>query len=219
MKKILVVILMVLTLTGVVFGCVYVYRNFIVKDNYKPGQPVPSASKIDSIKGYDYNLYDDSTELYKNLYYELKEILEAESIDEARYAEVISKMFIADFYTLSTKVTNQDVGGLEFIYSNNKDNFKLKASDTLYKYIESNVYGDRKQKLPEVSEFVSCTSKVDGYNYNDKESGLKIFDTKSYVVNVTWKYKEDLGYANKAKIRLVHDGDVLSIVSIENIQI
>ena len=145
---------------------------------------------------------------------ELKEILEAEVIDEAKYAEVISKMFVVDFYTLSTKVTNQDVGGLEFIYSNNKDNFKLKASDTLYKYIESNVYGDRKQKLPEVSEFVTCVSKVDGYNYSDKDSGLKIFDTKSYLVTVTWKYKEDLGYQTKATIRLVHENNVLSIVSV-----
>ncbi len=214
MKKVLIVILMILTVAGVGFGCFYIYKTFIVKDNYKPGQPVPSASKVDSIKGYNYTLYDDSTELYKDLYYELKDILEDETIDEAKYAEVISKMFVADFYTLSTKVTNQDVGGLEFIYSKNKDNFKLKASDTLYKYIESNVYGDRKQKLPEVVEFVSCTSKVDGYNYNDKDTGLKIFDTKSYVVNVTWKYKEDLGYQTKATIRLVHEGNVLSIVSV-----
>ncbi len=214
MKKVLIVVLMILTVAGVGFGCFYIYKTFIVKDNYKPGQPVPSASKVDSIKGYNYTLYDDSTELYKDLYYELKDILEDETIDEAKYAEVISKMFVADFYTLSTKVTNQDVGGLEFIYSKNKDNFKLKASDTLYKYIESNVYGDRKQKLPEVVEFVSCTSKVDGYNYNDKDTGLKIFDTKSYVVNVTWKYKEDLGYQTKATIRLVHEGNVLSIVSV-----
>ena len=214
MKKTLIVFLMVLTVAVVGFGCFYLYKSFIVKDDYKPGQPVPSASRVDSIKGYNYILYDDSTELYKDLYYELKEILEKEIIDEIKYAEVISKMFVADFYTLSTKVTNQDVGGLEFIYSKNKDNFKLKASDTLYKYIESNVYGDRKQKLPEVVEFVSCTSKVDGYNYNDKATGLKIFDTKSYVVNVTWKYKEDLGYQTKATIRLVHEDNILSIVSV-----
>ena len=214
MKKALIVILMVLTVAGVGFGCFYLYKTFIVKDNYKPGQPVPSASKVDSIKGYNYTLYDDSTKLYKDLYYELKEVLEKDVIDEAKYAEIVSKMFVADFYTLSTKVTNQDVGGLEFIYSKNKDNFKLKASDTLYKYIESNVYGDRKQKLPEVVEFVSCTSKVDGYNYNDKDTGLKIFDTKSYVVNLTWKYKEDLGYQTKAVIRLVHEDNVLSIVSV-----
>jgi len=217
MKKAFIGIAMVLVLVGLVFGCVYIYNKYIDVDNYKPGQPVPSASKIDSIKGYDYVLYDDSTELYKTLYYELKDILETETIDEAKYAEVISKMFIADFYTLSTKVTNQDVGGLDFIYSNNKDNFKLKASNTLYKYIESNVYGDRKQKLPEVTEFISCVSKVDGYNYKDKDSGLTIFDTKSYIVDVTWKYKEDLGYDNEARIRLVHEGNILSIVSVESI--
>jgi hypothetical protein len=100
MKKVLVVILMILTLASVCFGCFYVYKTFIVKDNYKPGQPVASANKVDSIKGYDYVLYDDSIEIYKNLYYELKEVLEAEVLDEAKYAEVVSKMFIVDFYTL-----------------------------------------------------------------------------------------------------------------------
>lgn len=214
MKKVIVGILMVLVLALVCFGCYFIYDKYIDVDNYKAGKPVEVAAKIDSIKGYNYELYEDSTELYKSLYYELKDVLEAETIDEAKYAEVISKMFITDFYTLSTKVTNQDVGGLEFIYSSNKDNFKLKASDTLYKYIESNVYGDRTQKLPEVSEFVTCVSKVDGYNYNDKDTGLKIFDTKSYIVNVTWKYKEDLGYQTKATIRLVHEDNVLSIVSV-----
>ena len=52
MKKVLIVILMVLTVAGVGFGCFYLYKTFIVKDNYKPGQPVPSASKVDSIKGF-----------------------------------------------------------------------------------------------------------------------------------------------------------------------
>ena len=214
MKKVFVIIMMILILVGLCFGCYYVYDNFINVDNYKKGKPVEVAAKIDSIKGYNYVLYEDSTELYKNLYYELKEVLEADTIDEAKYAEVVSKMFVADFYTLNTKVTNQDVGGLEFIYSDNKENFKLKASDTLYKYIESNVYGDRTQKLPEVSEFVSCVSKVDGYNFNDKDTGLKIFDTKSYVVNLTWTYKENLGYQTKATIRLVHEDNILSIVSV-----
>ena len=214
MKKVIVGILMVLVLVGLCFGCYFVYDNFINVDNYKKGKPVEVAAKIDSIKGYNYVLYEDSTELYKNLYYELKDVLEADVVDEGKYAEIISKMFVADFYTLNTKVTNQDVGGLDFIYSDNKDNFKLKASDTLYKYIESNVYGDRAQKLPEVSEFVSCVSKVDGYNYNDKDTGLKIFDTKSYVVNVAWTYKENLGYQTKATIRLVHEDNVLSIVSV-----
>ena len=153
------------------YGLYFVYVNYIDVDNYQKGKPVEVAAKIDSIKGYNYVLYEDSTELYKTLYYELKEVLEAEVIDEAKYAEIVSKMFVVDFYTLNTKVTNQDVGGLEFIYSDNKENFKLKASDTLYKYIESNVYGDRTQKLPEVSEFVSCTAKLNGYNYNIKQIG------------------------------------------------
>lgn len=214
MKKFISIFLMVIAIVGLIFGCFFIYKKFIDVDNYKPGKPVAGASKVDSIKGFDYILYDDSTEVYKNLYYELKETLETEVIDEQKYAEIISKMFVIDFYTLNNKVTNQDVGGLEFIYSKNKDNFKLKASETLYKYIESNVYGDREQKLPEVSEFTNCNVSINSYNYKDKDSGVTIFDTKSYIVNIKWQYKEDLGYQKSAVLRLVHEDNVLSIVSV-----
>lgn len=216
MKKVLKWVFIIIILVGLVIGGVFVYKKLFKKeDSYSPGTPIEVAKKLDSISGFDYVLYDDSTELYKSLYYELKEILETEEIDYAKYAETISKMFIADFYTLSTKVTNQDIGGLDFIHSSIKENFKLKASDTLYKYIESNVYGDREQKLPEVKDFVSCTSSISPYKYNDNNNNISISDENSYVVKLTWSYKEDLKYQKSAVVRLVHEDKVLSIVSVE----
>ena len=43
-----------------------------------------------------------------------------------------------------------------------KDNFILKAEDTIYKYVEDNSKGTRKQELPTVSK-VSTTTKTTKY--------------------------------------------------------
>lgn len=217
MKKVIKVLLVLLLFGAVGLGLFLVYKYFIsdfLNDDSKQ-EVIEEAKKLDYIKGFDYELYDSSTELYQTLYYELKDILEADTIDYQKYAEIISKMFVVDFYTLNNKVTNQDVGGLEFIYSNNKDNFSLKASDTMYKYIESNVYGDREQKLPEVSEILTSEVSVGAYKYTDEDSKFTISDDNGYIVKLTWSYKEDLGYQKSAIIRLVHEDKVLSIVSVE----
>ncbi|MBQ7104237.1 MAG: hypothetical protein IJN90_00080 [Bacilli bacterium] len=215
MKKVLKILLVILILIALLIGGFFLVKKVFSNKPDEKEPVVVELKKLDEIKGYDYLLYDNSTELYKELFNELKTNLESTEMDEAKYAETISKMFVAEFYTLSTKVTNQDVGGIDFIYSGIRDNFKLKASDTIYKYIESNVYGDREQKLPEVLEIVSCSSTVGKYSYKDDDNKININDEKSYVVKLTWNYKEDLGYQTSATIRLVHEKNILTIVSID----
>lgn len=215
MKKILKLLLIVLILVALLVGGILLVKN-VFKSEPNGKDPVTvELKKLDEIKGYDYLLYDNCTELYKELFNELKENLESSDMDETKYAETISKMFIVDFYTLSTKLTNQDVGGLDFVHSSIKENFKLKASDTMYKYIETNVYGDREQELPEVSEIVNLSSSVSKYTYKDDDNNIDINDENSYVVKLTWNYKEDLGYQTSATIRLVHEDKYLKIVSID----
>lgn len=215
MKKVLKILLIIIIIIGLGSGGIFIYKKIVDSDDNGKKPVTVEIKKLDEIKGFSYSLYDNSSELYKELFNELKEVLEAKELDEKKYAELISKMFVEEFYTLSNKVTNQDVGGLDFVHAKVKDNLKLKASDTIYKYIESNVYGDRQQKLPTVSEFVSCEVVVDDYSFNDKDTGLSIVDTNSYVVKLVWKYKEDLGYQTRATIRLVHEDKVLSIISID----
>ena len=41
------------------------------------------------------------------------------------------------------------------------ENFKLNAGDTMYNHVKTNIYGDRDQELPRVSE-VAATSPVPG---------------------------------------------------------
>lgn len=217
MKNALKRIFIILILVGLIIGGLFIYKEFFKKDDNDKDKKKPiveEVKELDNIKDFSYILYDNSTELYKDLYYELKEVLETDPIDYKAYAEIISKMFVVDFYTLNNKVTNQNVGGLDFVHSKIKENFKTKATETLYKHIETNVYGDRTQKLPEVSGFASCEATLTPYTYTNKEEGISINDQNAYVVKVSWTYKEDLGYQKTATIKLVHEDKYLTIVSV-----
>ena len=166
MKKVIKVIIIILLIVALVISGIFVLKKFLNKPDDSKDPMVVEIKKLDEIKGFSYYLYDNSTDLYKELFNELKTVLEADTIDEEKYAELVSKMFVEEFYTLNNKITNQDVGGLDFVHSSVKENLKLKASNTIYKYIESNVYGDREQQLPEVSEFVSADVTTSKYTYH-----------------------------------------------------
>ena len=91
------------------------------------------------------------------------------------------------------------------------DDFLEKAQDTIYKYVENNLYGERKQKLPSVDKVeVTKVSQVE-YSYKDKK------DEKAYQVEVSWTYKKDTGegYQTKATLFFVHEDKKLYLVELK----
>lgn len=196
----LVILVVVLALIGVGIG--------VVVGNSKK-KKVVEAKVVDSIEGYSYKLHDNDTELYKNLFEELKEVLESDTVDEEAYVTIISKMFIADFFTLDNKITNDDIGGVDFVHQDALENFKLKAKDTVYKYVKSDVYGDRDQELPVVSEFKDVSVSTTTVSYED------INDSKAYKVVVSFDYEKDLGYVKEKTLIFVHEDKVLSLIEMK----
>ena len=192
----------------------FLSKKIIPKDNKKTENKV---EKIDKIENYNYNLYKNSSKLYQKYYEELKKVLSEKEIDEEKYAKLIAELFIIDFYSLDTHITNQDVGGLDFIYSSIKENFSLKATDTIYKFVESNVYGDRKQKLPMVKEITKVDILSKNYSYTSNDKKTIINDNKAYYVDINWTYEDNSSkYQTKATITIVHEKDnLLSIVSVK----
>lgn len=166
---------------------------------------VTVVSRID-----DYNYYLDSNEtrIYKKYYKELEEELEDNKVDEKKYAEIISKLFVIDFYTLTNKLTNQDIGGIQFIHSNLQNQFMTDASNTIYKYVKNNLSGSRKQKLPEVNK-VEITnieaSKYENDNYQDDSS---------YQVSLKIGYVKDYNYPEEVTLTLIHEENKLVIVEV-----
>ena len=198
-------LLILLIIVGLVLGGYYIYSKINKKEEVKE---IKVINKIDK---YGYQLKENKPSKYKKLFEELKEILNEENVNEENYVKKISEMFIYDFYSLSDKTAKTDVGGTDFVYKEVLENFLQNAQDTYYKYVESNVYNNRKQSLPTVSNIT--IDKVDNtkFEYNDK------YDEKAFEVDINWDYTDNQfsGYQKKATLIFIHDGIKLSLVELQ----
>ena len=75
----------------------------------------------------------------------------------------------------------------------------------MYNTIESNLYGDRVQNLPVVSDVIINSIRETTYEYNSEEY-------LGYIVDASWEYETDLGYENNASFVLIDDNNKLNIV-------
>lgn len=197
----------IITISFIILGIViFSYIGYVIYNDFF--KKVEEDVVIKNLELYGYSLQESDTELYKSEFDNLSNTLNKETIDFEEYAKCISKLYVIDFYSLSNKLSNTDIGGLEFIYPEIKDNFKLKAKDTIYKYVEVNYNGKREQKLPEVSEVNVEEVTESKYTIGEEE-----YD--SYVVKTRWQYVEDLGYQTSAKLTIIKDSSKLYIVESE----
>ena len=198
--KVILIIAIILISTGL---------GFLAYESVKP-KAVKTATVENEIEEYGYTLKSTRNDRYKEAFQELKDILSKKDVDEEAYVEQISKMFIMDFYTLNDKLANTDVGGIDFVHTNAKTNFLEKAEDTVYKYVENDIYGNRDQQLPEVTEVT--VENVENIEYT---IGTDFMDDFAYQVEVSLKYKEDMDYPTKATLIFVHEDNKLSLVEVE----
>ncbi len=191
-------IILIFLIVGIIlFGLVgyKVYVDFFKKD----------IKEVDSIEYYGYTLSNTDTSLYKTNFEALRKVLNTEPMDYSEYAKSISKLFIIDLFTLNNKLTSTDIGGKEFIHPDLKSNFKENMGNNMYKFIESNLNGDRTQSLPIVSKIDVDDIFETKYTYKDKE-----YD--AYLVTLTWEYEEDLGYQTTMKLTIIKSDNILYIV-------
>lgn len=170
---------------------------------------IKKATVLNEIKEYGYTLKSNKSKAYKKEFANLATILNSDTVDEEAYLKSITKLFILDFYTLSDKVANTDVGGVDFIHTDAKTNFLEKAEDTIYKYVENNMYGGRRQDLPTVQDVTIEDIQNVSFTLN-KET-----DTNAYQVTVSWTYTEENDYQNKASLTFAHEGKKLSLVEMK----
>lgn len=195
-------ILLLLIIILIIACCVCVYFSYFKNDTKT------QKKKEDEIEGYGYKLYDRDSENYKKLFYQLKDILNSSVVDEDEYIKVISQMFVMDFYTLKNKTSSDDVGGVDFVYSDVLTNFKDKAKDTVYLYLENYLTTSKKKNLPVVDDVLVEKVENTTYNYLEKT------DKKAYKVTVEISYEKDLGYTSEATLYFVHEGKKLSLVEV-----
>ena len=203
-KKKLVIILILVAVIS--FGIVFMKAT---KKDSKPKTDEVKKEDVIQTKEFDYTLYDNKSDLYKDYFAKLKEELLKDEVNEDEYAKIISELFAIDFYSLNDKVSSTDVGGLDFIYEGIKENFVLKATDTIYKFVQSNVYGDRNQELPTVSAV-----EVKLANKTPVTIG-ELSDQNGYNVTLSLTYEKDMGYPKDINLKLVHVEKKLFIVEVK----
>ncbi|MFA5602654.1 MAG: hypothetical protein WDA21_02835 [Bacilli bacterium] len=200
-KKFFTTILAAIMLGTIVY--LIFFRNMEVKKEIEPPKVV---KKIDD---FGYELRENEIKLYSDLFDVLIEELNKEEVNEEEYAKLVAKLFVVGFYNLDNKTSKNDVGGVQFVHPDIVDNFKENAKDTLYKYVESNIYGDRKQELPIVDNIEVSNLKTRAFKYND------ITDKKAYEISLEWSYKKDLGYETECELIIVHEDKKLVVVEMD----
>lgn len=178
------------------------YLGYRVKNDFFKGS---ERKKLDSIGLYGYTLSKNDTDIYKTYFKELSKVLNEKTIDYNEYAKLISKLFVIDLYTLDNKLASTDIGGLEFLHNDLKDNFKENMGNTLYNFVESNIDGKRTQELPIVKDVEVSDVFETKYTYNETE-----YD--AYIVSTNITYEKDLGYPKNMKLTIIKDNNILHIV-------
>lgn len=176
----IVIIALLIILVFLVYGIVKSLKN-----------EVKETAIIDTIENYHYQLTDNDTDYFKETFKELKNTLKEKN--EEKYAELVSKLFIIDFYSLSSAINKNDVGGVQFIESSSRETFIKKAKDTIYKNVENNIYGDRIQDLPTVKE-------VNVENIKKQEKNNVTY----YIVLANILYEKEMGYPTKIRLTLTY---------------
>lgn len=203
MKKQKIIVVTIISII-IIFLMYLTFNHFQKEPEHKDNNEI-----VDEIEGFNYQLTINQTSLFKDLFQDLSKLLANDDYEEEEYAKLIAQLFIIDFYDLNSKITKNDIGGLQFVLTAIKDNFELKAKDTIYHHVESNLYGARKQELPVVTRVNVITINPFSFVADD------LTDDKAYLVNVEWEYQADLEYQNTAEITLVHEGSKLSIANVK----
>ncbi len=182
-KKLALIGVIFLLIVAIIIGII-IYNSFFKKNNKK-------TVVVKEISEYGYKLEKRDTKLMVDTFNELDTILSKNDIDYQKYAECLSKLFVIDLYTIANKIDTYDVGGVEYIYPDDVDEYKYNVMGTLYNYI--GYIDNRDVKLPEVKKITSIQSSETTFDYNNET-----YD--AYDVKIKWDYVKDLGYDEQAEI-------------------
>ena len=204
-KKLLLLLLIVAIIIGGFIG----YQKFFKKDNAK------KVKVVDSIKNdnVDYVVNENDSKLFKKTFEDLKKVLSAKEVDNKKYAETISKLFVIDFFTLSNKTSKNDVGGVQFVFDGYKTTFVEYARDGIYKQVLANDGGQINNSLPTVKSVT--------VNSVEEVSPAGMFatpfaeDAVGYEVRLSWTYENDDSFQSEAVIVVAPDGEKLSLVKMD----
>lgn len=195
--------LFTIVIIGVIAGLGFAsFKVLVPKKEATDNAP---QKNVVSIEGYGIHYDETDSNLYKEEYEKLKANLTSSEINYDEYAESVAKMFIIDLYTIKNKSNKYDVGGVDFVYPDGVQNYRTNVTDTIYKYVEDNSQGKRKQSLPVVESIEVKSSKKSDFTIGETKYEATKFD-------LTWTYAEDLGYDSSGEVIVIKKDQYMYVV-------
>jgi len=172
-------------------------------------------------EGFYYLLPPRATPFQEELFYELLAAQEAFAASETtankeQLAALVVQNFIADFFTWSNKEGRSDVGGLQFIASDIRQNFRTAAIDGFYLYLNQYMERYGQDRLMEVgSIFIDAVDLDHTFTITeiDPETDEEINEHHPVIkVQAQWVYRGMFpDVQNEAVFYLIFEDDHLSI--------
>lgn len=172
----------------------------------------PKVKVVDEIESFSYTINENDTKLFKTTFGELKKVLTAKEIDNEKYAELLSKLFVIDFFSLGNKTSKNDIGGVQFVYNSYRSTFVDFAREGIYKQVNNNVDRKSDQKLPLVDSVdVVSIKKVTPASIFASEPLCNDNEESAYEVVVNWTYENSDNFQTSSTLTIVKDGSNLSV--------
>ena len=124
-----------------------------------------TEEKIEISENSVYLAPEDPTAYMKTAYDEVSDALSAS--DEEAEAEALAKLFVADFFTLSNKTSDTDIGGLNYIPSDAYEDMEVYARFYFYNNYSSIVAEYGEEQLPTVEDVTVSDVQATQITYGD----------------------------------------------------
>ena len=127
-----------------------------------------------------YTIGHNATEINKEYFRELNKTLDAG--DHKAIAEAVTKCFVTEYYTWINKDGNYDVGGMQYIWSNDKRDFEVYSRYNFYQDMDLYISQLGTENLIEVTAVNVTSSEPTTYEIDDETTA------EAYDVTAEWTY-------------------------------
>ena len=205
-QKILFIIICIILMTEVAF---ITYRVLLKKHSGNVIEEEVYEVREEAMRSdlYNYKITNRATEYEKELFKGLVDVLEEDVISYEDYATYLTKIFVADLFTLKNKRSSSDIRCSQYVYDEYQSTFELMVKESIYSNIELDFDGTREQKLPVVKNIEINSIDREVFTLNDE-----IIDNEAFKINVSIEYEEDLGYPVSYNVILVNKDKKLQVV-------
>lgn len=123
-----------------------------------------------------YTIGHNATDINKEYFRELNAALEAG--DQAKIAQAVTKCFVTEYYTWTNKDGNYDIGGMQYIYTDDQHDFEVYSRYYFYYDLDLYISQLGTDNLIQVTEVT--VNSCDPTTYSDMSG---------YNVNASWTYE------------------------------